>query len=180
MSKLQDFISILVGEFDNKEQFQEKGNGRFPFAEHVNTICNDKIVNLPDSFEGLFLLEESYYTTNGNTTASPHLFLFTEKEDAIQLESYDLPEGYSKTTFTYQALKPIDYSLLTPSKKFTPAIYKLKGDVWEGGSVSMFSPVLRFTLWERFSNDMLEVSEKMDSNGKIVFGFDEPLRYRRK
>lgn len=44
----------------------------------------------------------------------------------------------------------------------------------------MFSPVLKFTLFERFSNDMLEVSESMEVNGKRTFGYDEPIIYKRK
>ena len=58
-----------------------------------------------------------------------------------------------------------DYALLRPSAKFTPAIYRRRGDVWEGGSESMFTPALKFTLFERFSADVLEVSERMERNG---------------
>ena len=51
--------------------------------------------------------------------------------------------------------------------------------MWEGGSVSMFSPVLKFTLFERFSSQCLEVSESMEVNGKKTFGYDEPILYKR-
>ena len=54
-----------------------------------------------------------------------------------------------------------------------------KDGVWEGGSVSMFSPVLKFTLFERFSSQCLEVSESMEVNGKKTFGYDEPILYKR-
>ena len=43
--KLDNFINMMTGHFDNKEQFdmmQEAGKS-YPYAEHVNTICNDKI-----------------------------------------------------------------------------------------------------------------------------------------
>lgn len=35
----------MTGHFDNKEQFTEmKEAGKiFPYAQHVNTVCNDKI-----------------------------------------------------------------------------------------------------------------------------------------
>ena len=62
----------------------------------------------------------------------------------------------------------------------TPALYTLHDGVWEGGSVSMFSPVLKFTLYERFSEEALEVTETMEMNGKRTFGFDVPIVYRRK
>ena len=74
MDRLDDFIRILTGHFDNREQFEElkKENEKFPYAEHVNTICNDKIRSLPEDFAGYFMVEESYYTIGGNTHGSPH------------------------------------------------------------------------------------------------------------
>ena len=45
----------------------------FPYAEHVNTVCNHKIAHVEDA------VEESYYTTDGKTHSSNHLFLFTEE-----------------------------------------------------------------------------------------------------
>ncbi len=182
MQKLTSFISLLTGEFDNAKQLAEleqQGIGNFPYARHVNTVCNDKILDLPSDFSGIFMVEESYYTTNGSTHASSHLFLFTQVDDGIELASYELPEGYRKTDFTYQALAPVSYSQVKKSEKFTPALYTFSQGVWSGGSVSMFSPVLKFTLYERFSADCLEVSETMEVNGKRTFGYDIPIIYRR-
>lgn len=183
MEQLKNFMEVLTGEFDNAEQYKElqkKGITNFPFAEHINTVCNDKITNLPQNFQGIFMVEESYYTTEGKTHASAHLFLFTEEEEGIKLTSYEIPDGYDKTTFAYSKLKNVDYTTLNVSKKFTPAIYQLKNNVWEGGSVSMFSPILKFTLFERFSEEQLEVSEMMEVNGKRTFGYDKPILYKRK
>lgn len=183
MSKLTEFIQILSGTFDNREQFsslQREGVADFPFAEHVNTPCNDKILGLPEGFPGIFLVEESRYTTNGKTHASPHLFLFTGEGDAIRLTSYEIPDGYDKSAFTYQQMQPVNYSELRVSEKFTPALYTYRDGFWEGGSVSMFSPVMKFTLSERFSENLLEVSESIEVNGKRTFGYDVPLLYRRK
>ena len=182
MSKLNDFMDLLTGKFDNSEQYEalKKAGKDFPFAQHVNTACNDKILNLPSGFTGVFMVEESYYTSGDKTHAAPHLFLFTEEADGIRLTSYDLPEGVSKDHFTYDSFTALDYSSLTPSAKFTPALYTEKGGVWEGGSVSMFSPVLKFTLFERFSKECLEVTETMEVNGRKTFGYDEPILYKRK
>lgn len=44
----------------------------------------------------------------------------------------------------------------------------------------MFSPALKFHLFERFCEDYLEVDESMEVRGKKVFGFDEPIIYKRK
>ncbi len=55
-----------------------------------------------------------------------------------------------------------------------------KENFWEGGSVSNFSPIMKFTLFERFSEKQLEVSETIEVNGKRTFGYDDPIIYKRK
>ena len=97
----------------------------------------------------------------------------------MKLTSYEVPQGYDKDTFTYDQLGEVDYHQLKVSEKFTPALYRKVDGVWEGGSVSMFSPVLKFNLFERFSPEVLEVTESMEVNGKRTFGYDEPILYRR-
>ena len=182
MHNLSEFMDLLCGRFDNQEQFdarQAAGDASFPFARHVNTVCNDKISGLPADFPGIFLLEESYYTTEGKTHASPHLFLFTEEGEAVKLTSYQLPKAADGGAATYETLPPLKWEDLEISEKFTPALYTLHDGVWEGGSVSMFSPVLKFTLYERFSQESLEVAETMEVNGKRTFGYDVPIVYRR-
>lgn len=123
-----------------------KASGKtFPYAQHVNTVCNDKIKNIPNDFNGIFIVEESYYETDGRRHASPHLFLITDSNDGIMLSSYEIPEGEDKNTFSY---------------------------------VSHFTPVMIFCLWEKFSEECLEVSESMEVNGKKTFGYDEPIIYK--
>lgn len=66
MSRLDEFLRLLCGRFDNTRQLEElrrSGSPALPLAEHVNTVCNDKIDGLPADFAGAFVLEESYYTT---------------------------------------------------------------------------------------------------------------------
>ena len=157
----------MTGHFDNKEQFTEmKEAGKiFPHAQHVNTVCNDKIKNIPEDFTGIFIVEESYYETAGRRHASPHLFLITDNNDKIM--------------FSYNSMKTVDYSELRKSVKFTPALYQEKDGFWEGGSVSQFTPVVTFRLWEKFSDACLEVSESMEVNGKRTFGYDVPIIYKR-
>ena len=152
-SNLEMFIKLITGHFNNKEQFEEmQKSGRvYPYAEHVNTVCNDKIKNLPVDFQGKFLVEESYYETNGKKHASSHIFLFTEEKEGE----------------------------LKKSEKFTPALYLENDGVWEGGSTSQFTPVMKFKLWERFSETGLEVAESMEVNGKRTFGYDVPILYKR-
>ena len=181
MMKIKNFVDLMTGEFDNKEQFMEmKEAGKsFPYAQHVNTVCNDKIKNIPEDFNGIFVVEESYYETEGKRHASPHLFLITDSDDGIILSSYEIPAGEDKNTFSYSSMKSVDYSELRKSEKFTPAIYKENNGSWEGGSVSQFTPVMIFRLWEKFSEACLEVSESMEVNGKRTFGYDVPIIYKR-
>ncbi len=96
--KLENFVGMMTGHFDNKDQFNKmQAEGKiYPYAEHVNTICNDKINNLPEDFKGKFVVEESYYEINGKRHASPHLFLITEIEQGILLSSYEIPKGEDK------------------------------------------------------------------------------------
>lgn len=181
MSKLDDFMGLLLGSFDNREQFEaKKAAGEvFPFARHINTACNDKILNLPTDFAGVFMVEESYYETDGRSSASPHLFLFTEEPDGVLLTSYDALEGNDKRTFSYDTMAPAEYASLRKSGKFVPALYCEHEGVWEGGSDSMFTSTMKFHLFERFSVDTLEVTETMEANGRRVFGFDDPILYHR-
>ena len=180
-SNLEMFMKLITGYFNNKEQFEEmqKAGKIYPYAEHVNTVCNDKIKNLPVDFQGKFLVEESYYETNGKKHASPHIFLFTEEKEGILLSSYEIPAGADKNTFTYDSMLPVEYSELKKSEKFTPALYVENDGIWEGGSTSQFTPVMKFKLWERFSETGLEVAESMEVNGKRTFGYDVPILYKR-
>ena len=55
MSRLDDFLSLLCGRFDNARQLEElkqAGGPALPLAEHVNTVCNDRIAGLPADFPG--------------------------------------------------------------------------------------------------------------------------------
>ena len=42
--KLDNFIGMMTGHFDNKEQFNmmQAAGKIYPYAKHVNTVCNDK------------------------------------------------------------------------------------------------------------------------------------------
>ena len=83
MNEFEKFKKVIVGDFNNSTQIEEqkkKGNITHPLAKHINRICNDKIINLPKNFKGIFVIEESYYTfiDTNRTNILPHLFLFEE------------------------------------------------------------------------------------------------------
>ena len=168
--KLDDFTGMMTGHFDNKEQFDKmQAEGKtYPYAEHVNTICNDKIKNLPEDFNDRFVVEESYYETNGKRHASPHLFLITETEQGILLSSYEIPEGEDKKTFSYASMKKVDYAELKKSEKFTPALYHEKNGIWEGGSISQFSPVMIFKLLDMMNQSFIKGYNQRAADEEII------------
>ena len=122
--KMKEFVNLMTGHFDNREQFEAmKEAGKiYPYAQHVNTVCNDKIRNIPEDFDGIFIVEESYYETDGRRHASPHLFLITENEEGVMLSSYEIPAGEDKNTFSYDSMRFVDYNELKRSEKFIPAL----------------------------------------------------------
>lgn len=182
MSRLDEFLRLLCGRFDNTRQLEElRRSGAPPCRwQSMSTPCATTRLTASPRFCGMHLCwRRSYYTTEGKTHASPHLFLFTEEGEAVKLTSYQLPKAADGGAATYETLPPLKWEDLEISEKFTPALYTLHDGVWEGGSVSMFSPVLKFTLYERFSQESLEVAETMEVNGKRTFGYDVPIVYRR-
>ena len=48
MVKLDNFVDMMTGHFNNKEQFDkmQKEGKIYPYAEHINTICNEKILTV--------------------------------------------------------------------------------------------------------------------------------------
>ena len=120
--KMEKFVKLMTGHFDNREQFTEmKSAGKlFPYARHVNTVCNDKINNIPENFTGIFMVEESYYETDGKCHASPHLFLITDCDGGIMLSSYEIPAGEDKNTFSYASMKNVEYSDLKRCESVYP------------------------------------------------------------
>lgn len=59
-----------------------------PKAAHINRVCNEKIKNLPEDFEGYFVIEESYYEIGGRKNILPHLFLFNLNEEGKSVSDF--------------------------------------------------------------------------------------------
>lgn len=184
MSKLKMFINELCGTFTNEEQIKqelESGKQIHPKAKHINGICNEKITNLPDNFDGYFVIEESYYEQGNFKNILPHLFLFTLNENNdVVLTSYEIPNNISKEEFRNDNENLImDYNELIVSSKFTPMVYKEENGVYEGKSVSHFNEATEFTLKEKVEDGKMYVSEVFRKNGKITFGFIDPIIYQK-
>lgn len=184
MNKLEVFISQLCGVFSNANQINkelESGEVKHPKAKHINGICNDKISNLPNDFKGYFIIEESYYEQGKLKNILPHLFLFTlNKENNVVLTSYEIPEEISKEEFRNDNENlTMDYNKLKISSKFNPMIYIDGDSIFIGESISKFTPETEFILKERIENGKMYVSEVFKKNGKVTFGFIDPIIYEK-
>ena len=95
MNKLNEFMAMICGTFDNKKQFLEEersGNVIHPRAQRFISLCNDRVLNLEEAFTGFFVFEQNYYETTDRKTSFQHLFLFDVNEEGkIRLTSYEIP-----------------------------------------------------------------------------------------
>lgn len=184
----ETFRSYITGDFDNSEQVTaeiKSGKQIHPLSIHVNRVADDKIRNRPDGMKGFFILEESYYLSEGKPIdRKPYLFLFEpEGTDQVRLTAYQFPGSISK-----EALRNdndtlfFDYNTLQRSPTFKGAIYDWnKADK----SFSTRSPNdlpggMRFTLIEHFTRDALEVMELLERDGKRITPYDTPILYKRR
>ena len=184
MTRLNEFIKMLCGKFNNNEQcINEEKNGKVSNvkASHISCICNHKINNLPEDFQSFFVIGESYYEIDAKILVHPHLFLFDVNENGkIRLTSYKIPSEFKKEEFTNgNASLKMDFKQLIVSEKFTPLIYEEANGEFFGESVSFFSPVTKFTLSSKITKDKIYANEVFENNGKRVLGFDEPIIYNK-
>ena len=184
MNKLHEFMELICGKFENKQQYAREaqaGTIVHPKAKRIIDFCNDKIMNLEKTFQGCFVLEESYYETEERTTAFHHLFLFDESEQGnIRLTSYEVPSTIDKEKITNSNKDlQLDFNQLRVSERFTPLLYEESNGEFFGTSISFFSPVTKFTLSMRLTKNKLFVNEVFENNGKRVLGYDEPIAYEK-
>ena len=62
MMKLDIFVDMMTGHFNNKEQFDKmKKEGKaYPYAEHINTICNEIILLRTRKFQSSGEIESAH------------------------------------------------------------------------------------------------------------------------
>lgn len=178
MNKLNEFMAMICGTFDNKKQFLEEersGNVIHPRAQRFISLCNDRVLNLEEAFTGFFVFEQNYYETTDRKTSFQHLFLFDVNEEGkIRLTSYEIPAVNDDNK---NENMQFDFKKLKVSEKFTPLLYEeAEGEFW-GESISFFSSVTKFTLSMHITKNKLSVNEVFENNGKIMIGYDEPIVY---
>lgn len=184
MNQLEEFMKYVTGEFTNEQQIKQEekeGERVHPFARHKNTVINHKIKNLPVDCDGYFVVEESYYETNGKTKPLHHLFFFSSNEKGkVTLTSYQIPAPYTQSNFVFEAIdEPIDYEILETSKHFNTIEYEYEDGTFSGGGASPLSDSTVLIVNETMTKDEIHVSETFEKNGIRTFGYDTPIIYRR-
>lgn len=184
---LNRFKQYITGDFDNANQVIEElkaGKAIHPLAIHVNRLADSKVINKPSNLTGFFLLEESYYLTEGKPTeVKPYLFLFSlVNKEVIHLTTYQLT-GYKKESLRNDNPDlQFDYTSLVPSPTFKGADYRWneKEKTFSTVSVNELGNQMRFTLSETFTAKTLMVMELLEKDGKSLTAYTTPILYERK
>ena len=187
MSQFELFKKLILGNFNNLEQIEiekSQGNITHPIAKNIKKVCNDKIKNLPQGFNGIFVIDESYYTDakTNITNRLPYLFLFEEiQEGKVKATAYEVPKSISTEEFTNSNEKlEMDYNELNIITQFIPMIYEYtEGKGFYGASFSEFGNEVTFLLEISLSENKLELKEIMKKGNQMIGGSDTPIIYRR-
>jgi len=184
----ETFRSYITGDFDNSEQVTAEikaGRQLHPLSIHVNRIADGKVRNRPEGMKGFFILEESYYLSEGKPLdRKPYLFLFEpEGSDKVRLTAFQLPAHLKKEDVRNDNdTLSFDYGTLQQSPTFKGAVYD-----WNPSEKSFSTRApnelpggMRFTLIEHFTRDALEVMELLEKDGKRLTPYDTPILYRRR
>lgn len=177
---------ILIGDLDNTEQIQEeKATGKqvHPYAKHITRECTKIVRNRPADQNGIYILEESYYTYPGKETEVKPLLFFIEPhgEKSVLLHSMQVPERLEPAE-VINANEELffDYHELKESERFKPALYQYhEGDYFTVHHPNDLGNGMTFTLIETLTKDYLQVMELLERNGQRLTPYDTPLIYKR-
>ncbi|MDZ7897621.1 MAG: hypothetical protein U5N85_06280 [Arcicella sp.] len=185
MSDFELFKSYIQGDLDNKAQVDAEikaGKQIHPYAKHVNRLFDRKIKNLPENYNGFYILEESYYTyPNKPTEIKPYLFWFEKTEGGrIKLHSIQIPKGWDKKDIRNDNPNfVLDFADLIDSPTFTPIVYtKTDKGFYIKAPVNLPNGV-KFTLEETIGKDTFEVMESLEKDDKLLTPYSTPIIYKR-
>lgn len=179
------FQKIIVGVFDNQEQVdleRSKNAQVHPLAKHVTDIMDEKVDNVPEGFDGTFILEESYYHhVNKPYEIKPLLFKITPNGPYdIFLESLMVPERLDKKeVINANAELRFDYFELKANAAFGKAHYHNMGDYFLVKHFADFGHGITFDFQEKLTTDTLQVMELWMKNGESITPYQEPILYKR-
>lgn len=183
LSRFQHFIT---GDFDNSKQVVAEikaGKQIHPLAIHVNKLATNKVKNIPESLNGFFIIEESYYLMDGKQLdLKPYLFLFEEKAGGIiRLTTFQLTEYKKEEIRNDNTSLHFDYAQLVPSPTFKGANYTWNPNdkTFNTNSPNDLGNGMKFTLTEKFTKYQLSVLEQVEKEGKLLTAWNTPIIYNR-
>jgi len=178
MNTLDIFLSRINGTYSNKAQHTE--NPLLPQAVHITTPVNERIKNLPENFEDVFVIDETYYHYDDHVTQLHHLYRYhAQPNGRIQLVSYEIPCEYAKHTFDSQHVQQLLYDELVVKQAFTPILYSFEHDVFASEGTSEITSGITLHVVMKLYRDHYTVIEACYANRRLVSGFEEPVRYER-
>ncbi len=181
---LQRFTEILCGTLDNMAQIEaekKEGTQVHPYAKHVTDICDHIVVNRPKNHEGIYVLEESYYTYPGKETEIKPLifYLRSDGKSRVFLESIKAPHLDQASITNANKDLILDYNKLVASP-FGIAEYALQvTDEFTVNHIGIVGEGITFQLTETLSDDCLSVMEIVRKDGIKLTPYDTPIEYRR-
>ncbi|WP_298503801.1 hypothetical protein [uncultured Maribacter sp.] len=181
---LSRFTEILCGTLDNAAQIEvEKKAGKqvHPYAKHVTDVFSHRVVNRPKNHDGIYVLEESYYTyPNKETEVKPLLFyLRSDGKSKVFLQSVQIPLKYKAEEATNANT---DFILDYKDLEFRPfgiAEYTLmETDEFTVNHIGIVGPGMTFQLTETLSDEGLSVMEILKIDGVVMTPYDTPIHYK--
>ena len=179
---LKRFTDILCGTLDNQAQVDKEkaaGNQVHPYAKHVTDICDHLVINRPKGHEGIYVLEESYYTYPGKPMdIKPLIFyLRSDGDRKVFLESIKAPHLDPASITNDNAALILDYNKLEVGP-FGTAEYTLQvTDQFTVNHIGDLGNGLTFQLTETLSDGHLSVMEIVRQNGVKITPYDTPIEY---
>lgn len=182
---LKRFTDILCGTLDNKAQVdKEKAAGKqvHPYAKHVTDICDHLLINRPNGHEGIYVLEESYYTYPGKPMDIKPLIFYLRSDGnrKVFLESIKAPHIDPATITNDNPALILDFNKLEVSS-FGTAEYTLQvTDQFTTNHIGVIGPGMTFQLTETLSDGHLSVLEIVRKDGVKLTPYDTPIDYIKK
>jgi len=179
---LKRFTEILCGTLDNQEQVdKERAQGKqlHPYAKHITDICDHVLINRPVGHDGIYVLEESYYTYPGKKVdIKPLIFyLRSDGRSKVFLESIKAPHLDPTSITNDNDNLVLDYDKLVVGP-FGVAEYTLQvTDQFTVNHIADLGNGLTFQLTETLSDGHLSVMELVRQNGVKITPYDTPIDY---
>lgn len=177
MTPLQTLIKRISGCYDN---YAQAHTSKLPHAIHVTTPCNDRIRDLPEDFNDIFVIDETYYTYDTYSMELHHLYRYHELENKdIELISYEIPAIFSEEEFRSEHVKELHYADLQQKQTIFPIVYTWENDVFVSEDTNEIAPGILLHVVMNIHSDSYSVVEACYQHMQLISGFEEPILYQK-